>query len=188
MPKGNNHTQARIREAYTASPNRCRHCDEPILPRPGVKLAYTRRQVFCSKSCAAKLNNRADVAPKKLRRPRVCGACGGEFYDKHSNRRLCDPCLESLRLAVPTRTKAEAGHRVIRAHAVTVAKGSGSACQRCGYSFFVDVCHVRPVGDFPSSATVAEINDPANLLKLCPNCHHEFDAGMFSVSDLKCPG
>jgi HNH endonuclease len=41
----------------------------------------------------------------------------------------------------------------------------------------VDVCHVRPVSDFPPSATLGEVNAPENLVALDKRCHWEFDHG-----------
>jgi predicted restriction endonuclease len=82
-------------------------------------------------------------------------------------------------------TKADAGHRVIRAHASMVARKMPNACRRCGYDLFVEVAHIKAVKDFPDSSKVEEINDISNLVKLCPNCHHEFDAGLFRIEEIE---
>src|SRR4051812_17630469 len=126
---GNSYKQIAIRQAYADNPHRCRYCDGPIPPKPGVKLAFTRKQIYCSKSCSAKVNNVANVAPKRKRKPRVCKGCGAESFDKRSDRRLCQSCWESYCNKVKMRTKAEAGRRVIASHAAFVARRPGDKCQ-----------------------------------------------------------
>ena len=54
----------------------------------------------------------------------------------------------------------------------------------CGYTNFVDVAHIKPVRYFPESALLSEINDPKNLLFLCPNHHAEFDGKMLSLEEI----
>jgi predicted restriction endonuclease len=41
----------------------------------------------------------------------------------------------------------------------------------------VNVCHKRPVSDFPDDAKISEINDINNLIGFCKNHHWEFDNG-----------
>jgi len=38
------------------------------------------------------------------------------------------------------------------------------------------------VSDFPDAALIAEINDIANLVALCPNHHWEFDHGVLTLA------
>lgn len=177
---GNNLKQIRIRKAYQENPNRCLECGGPIQAKPGVKLAYTKRQKFCGQSCNTKHQNR--IAPKRKRTPRTCGSCGVAF-DSKNPRKLCPACREAYFNRLASKTKAEVTGREIRNHAISVVRGHKKQCRKCNYDLFVDICHIRPVSDFPESATVAEINDTANLIKLCPNCHHELDAGLISVVD-----
>lgn len=58
------------------------------------------------------------------------------------------------------------------------------ACAKCGYDIYVEVCHKQPVKDFPGSTPLSVINDPNNLMYLCPNHHKEFDRGFISLSDI----
>jgi predicted restriction endonuclease len=55
------------------------------------------------------------------------------------------------------------------------------ACAICGYNQHVEAAHRRPVSDFPDEATVSEINEPANLVYLCPNHHWEHDHGLLTL-------
>lgn len=39
----------------------------------------------------------------------------------------------------------------------------------------IEVCHIRPIADYPPDTLLSVINDTSNLIGLCPNCHWEFD-------------
>jgi predicted restriction endonuclease len=54
-------------------------------------------------------------------------------------------------------------------------------CFICGYDKHVEICHVRAINDFPNDTPVAIVNDLANLVALCPNCHWEFDNGLLTL-------
>jgi len=49
-------------------------------------------------------------------------------------------------------------------------------CQFCKYDKHVEVCHIKPIHSFPEDTLVSVINDPINILILCPNCHWEYDS------------
>jgi hypothetical protein len=53
--------------------------------------------------------------------------------------------------------------------------GGPSACKICGEIREVDICHIKPIGEYDPSALVSEINDPGNLVVLCPLHHRLFD-------------
>lgn len=61
-----------------------------------------------------------------------------------------------------------------------VASGVKKECAICGYSNHIEICHVKSIKNFSDSSFVTEINDPKNLLPLCPNHHWEFDNGLLS--------
>ncbi|MEP7292863.1 MAG: HNH endonuclease [Chloroflexota bacterium] len=54
-------------------------------------------------------------------------------------------------------------------------------CVNCGYDRHAEICHVKPISSFPNDAPVAVINDLANLVALCPNCHWELDHGVLRL-------
>jgi hypothetical protein len=54
-------------------------------------------------------------------------------------------------------------------------------CSNCGYSKHVELCHIRPVSDFPESAKLSEVNAELNNIVLCRNCHWEFDHGLLKM-------
>lgn len=61
------------------------------------------------------------------------------------------------------------------AHKVVDELGRTKKCQECDYDKHVELCHIKNVADFDSSAKVKVINDPDNLIYLCRNHHWEFD-------------
>ena len=48
-------------------------------------------------------------------------------------------------------------------------------CQKCGFSHHSELCHIKAIKDFDDNATLGEINNPSNIVVLCPNCHWLFD-------------
>lgn len=54
-------------------------------------------------------------------------------------------------------------------------------CAICGYDIHVEICHIKSVSSFNSSAKLSEINDINNLIYLCPNHHYEFDNGLVKL-------
>lgn len=57
-------------------------------------------------------------------------------------------------------------------------------CVYCGYDTHYEVCHIRPVSDFPPEALVSDINAMTNLVALCPNHHWELDNGKLQWFDI----
>ncbi|WP_395143290.1 HNH endonuclease [Armatimonas sp.] len=166
----------KIREAYCASPNCCRQCGEAILPKLTERLQEVRRRLFCSRSCANGFQNA--LSPKRSRKDRICKHCGKVSKEGTEDRQLCEECWQAFRVRTEARCKGNVSRRTIYVHAASVIKQRAKYCQRCGYALFVDTCHLRAIKDFPETALLSEINAPENLLYLCPNCHHELDAGL----------
>ena len=79
------------------------------------------------------------------------------------------------------------GRNMIRKHAHNVYYRSGKekCCKVCGYSKYVDVCHVKDVKDFDGDALISEINHIDNLVALCKNHHVEFDNNLMEKEDLE---
>lgn len=113
-----------------------------------------KRKIFCTHSCAATFNNQRKVKKVKEEKPkRIRG---------------------TTRL---TREKGTIHSNNIRTLAREAVKHMVKVCAVCGYDTHVQVCHIKPVKDFPNNATVAEINIMSNLVLLCPNHHWELDNG-----------
>ena len=100
-------------------------------------------------------------------RARTCEACKPPL--------LRDGTLEQAEYAKAHRSSAFSYVRALARRAL-----ESGECAACGYSKHTEVCHIRPIRDFPITALISEVNDPSNLIRLCPNCHWEFDHGLIS--------
>jgi hypothetical protein len=169
--------------AYLAEPHRCLQCNQPILPHKGEKLSETVRRRFCTRSCAASHNNSSAVAPKKKARPRFCVECGTRVATTapEGSRILCPSCSDTLLHHLPNLTRDEASAADLRLHIRQVMADRPRACATCGYSVHVETVHLRPAGDFLQGTSLAEINDPSNLIYLCPNHRWEYEHGLISL-------
>lgn len=159
----------------------CQNCGKP-----------TTNPKFCSVSCSATYTNKAH--PK--RKPTgTCSVCAKPIP---SNRKRCPSCREAQKSAIKDTTigefrekeRSKGRHPSWIHHEVRVLnriwnKGLlSNPCRKCGYSLHVELAHLRPISTFPDSSTLREVNDPSNLVPLCPNCHWELDKGLFKVEDL----
>jgi len=72
----------------------------------------------------------------------------------------------------------------IRVNARKVMKDNNikRECVVCGYSNFLEVCHLKAIADFLPTQFVHEVNSLSNLAFLCPNHHKELDRGMLPLS------
>lgn len=134
----------------------------------------TNNPKFCSKSCAAKLNNKT---PKRKRKINYCKTCKKECG---SRRTYCDICFlpEDLTLkeAIYKNHHRSSAYARIRSRARNTQKAKLiKNCEKCGYDKHVEVCHIKPISKFPMTTRISKINDDNNLLILCPNCHWEYD-------------
>lgn len=47
----------------------------------------------------------------------------------------------------------------------------------------MELCHIISQFEFPLNASIEEINNPDNLITLCPNHHKELDLGLLPDED-----
>lgn len=149
--------------------NKCNHCQEE-----------TNNPKYCSKSCAAKENNKV---PKRKRKEYYCKNCNIPIKYR---RTVCDDCNPLLvdwsRITLGEtqgRRKYQQNSR-IRNLARRQYNGP-KLCYCCGYDKHYEICHIKPISSFELTATIAEINDDSNLIALCPNCHWELDNGLLDL-------
>ena len=143
------------------------------------------KAIYCSKSCAAKINNKK--YPKRRKINKKCKKCDEPIYK--SGRTFCsfhteewknrtkfitlDLCqskesLKNLHISsknVHTRGLGRTQHKEL------IKK----PCFICGYDKHVELCHIKPISEFPPETLVSEVNDISNVVQLCRNCHWEFD-------------
>lgn len=156
---------------------------------------------YCSKSCAATINN--SKHPKHLPKPRICRSCSSGYVNTggHTSPYNCVECTEKVKQSSERNKIKTLGE--IRASMPSTQKGHGRLaavvrgynrswnadivglpCQRCGYAEHTELCHKKAIASFPMSATLGEVNARDNLLVLCPNHHWEFDNGVLLEEDI----
>lgn len=138
---------------------------------------------FCSRSCAAKYNNKK--FPKRKRRICYCKSCGCVVPYRRTTCDECNPQIVdwtkiTLKDVLYTTHQASNRYTRIRDNAQSIFRNSGKLqqCSNCGYSSHYHVCHIKPIHLYSLDTFVSEINSIDNLIALCPNCHWEFDNGL----------
>ncbi len=148
-------------------------------------VTETTNPKFCSSSCAARYNNR--VFPKCKKQQYFCIICGSETRYRRSYCVDCDPTkpkdfsdVTIREIRSRARYQANAWIRKLARRAY-LGSEKPKHCSRCGYSKHIEICHVRPIQDFPADTPMSKVNELDNLIALCPNCHWELDHGLLSL-------
>ena len=151
----------------------------------------TKNAKYCSKSCAAKINNK--LTPKRS----VSGKCKKCGKGITASRSYCKPCFKTAFLVDPTTTtygelvgkRNYQKHSRIRdlARKFYAKSDKPKQCINCGYDKHYEVCHIKALKDHKDIDLLSDINDLTNLIALCPNCHWEFDKGLLSIDTLVHP-
>jgi hypothetical protein len=164
--KANEISRKNAIEKYYANPKHCLFCGKMMqIQLDGIKigrqLGEIRRKKFCDHHCAALYTN-----PKRKKL----------IIEKEKWRPVLDIVTKEILLSGRGLFHTKVA---ITAHAKRVIKNADiiKQCAVCGYNKSVEVCHKIPIFKFPSTATIAEINSPSNLIYLCRNHHWEMDHG-----------
>ncbi len=148
---------------------KCRHCGQK-----------TTNPIFCSRSCAASFNNKK--VPRKTKHLKYCKHCEKQIFGRRTTCDRCNPSYVDWSKVTLSEVKQKATFQYsarVRQLARKNYRQSDNpkACLICGYDKHVEVCHKRPINEFPDDTYISEINDPNNLIALCPTHHWELDHG-----------
>lgn len=153
---------------------KCKHCNQ-----------ITTNPAFCSRSCAASYNNCKFPKKSKSLKLRFCKHCNISVLGR---RTTCDACNPSY-VDWSCLTLAELRAKALYQHSARIRQIARNTYRRsdrpkhciiCGYDNHYEVCHKRPIQDFPNNTPIAQINEIDNLVALCPNHHWEFDNGLLT--------
>ena len=171
----------------------CYECVPYITLSEKIKKAQTG--IYnCSSSCAAKINNKNF---KKRTFTNKCGHDGCETYISIGSS-YCKKCFIKITKIKDIgentlglhylRGKGSNRHAGIRDHARRVYKKSGEpkCCYVCGYSIYIEICHIKSISSFPMETLIQDVNDIKNLVALCPNHHKELDKGLIKLEKYSC--
>lgn len=148
----------------------CLHCSVEFVEKSNKK--------FCSSRC----QNIHGQKVWQSKHKKYCPSCNSVKIRAQSN--MCSKCSKLNRFLPDMTIKEsvyELHHRssafaLIRTRARSVAlKLNKSSCEKCGYNLHVEVCHIKAISEFPEDTMISVVNDPSNLIILCPNCRWEFD-------------
>jgi hypothetical protein len=156
----------------------------------------TQNPKFCSKSCSSIVTNKLHKKRKPVNKEK-CVDCLAEYFVKDNRRVRCQTCFENWRKRSDNLTLNELEKRnlesgihpswlrsELRSHCRRMNRHREMACQICGYSNHVEMCHIKPVSKFDKNVPFSIINSPENILILCPNHHWEFDSGIISIESI----
>lgn len=134
---------------------------------------------YCSRSCAATINNKV---PKRVKIERAC-LCGNKVW-RGSTSNLCKDCRNNSRMEVSLgelrkkSVKVSQVYNTLRQMSRKVAISLKiNSCEVCGYSKHVEVCHINALSELPDSTSIREAVSRSNFYVLCRNHHWEFDHG-----------
>jgi len=145
----------------------------------------TSNAKFCSRSCAAKLNN--SLHPKRVTK-KLCIVCGlrvkswrhsrcEAHWAEYKESKYRDRPLKDYYSKLSVSGKHPSWRNShIRAFARSWNKSlTKMPCAACGYSKHVEICHKVPLSSFPIDTPLSVVNSSDNVVQLCRNCHWEFD-------------
>lgn len=160
-------------------------------PQCGIE---TTKPYFCSQSCATTHSNLNHPKRYEERRAnkiiRLCKYCGIELEGR---RTTCTECNHNkvewndiMLSEVEGKAKYQIHAQVRRIARYNYKKSNRPQyCINCGYNKHYEVCHIRPITDFPLDTTISTVNDLSNLVALCPNCHWELDHNHLSIEEIR---
>lgn len=163
--------------------NNCNHCGNS-----------TSNNKFCSRSCAAKETNKV---PKRVLQ-RKCTHC--DSLVKNYRTTLCEVHFEEytknkrdlIFLTIEDYTQRDSIKKLHTsskfAHIRALCRSWNKdmlllPCHVCGYTKHVELAHIKSLSSYPPTATLEEVNNPNNVIQLCPNCHWEYDNNKISLPD-----
>lgn len=145
-----------------------------------MKCLFCGKEIGNKKYCSKKCHN----SNRKNIKNKSCELCGEPTvcYSKYCSN--CSPVLnpKSLQITLGKYKEDHKGNKantysLIRYHARKVTKNREQKCAICGWSEYVEVCHIKDIKNFNDDTIIADINADDNLILLCPNCHWELDNG-----------
>lgn len=176
----------------------CKNCSKCFNKQPSqIKKSPNH---YCSKSCAASINNLGKQRNKSI--SLQCVECSTSFYrnKNHRSRNRCPDCSLSDEQRIAKSKNMTLGeyqdkqsvkgkhpswtNSHVRNFVRYWNKNLEKVCQVCGYSKHTEYAHIKPITSFSKETTLGTINSPDNILILCRNCHWEFDHSHIKLEDI----
>jgi len=190
------------KKEYNLNPNKCLFCKRDILVEESVKakLADIKIKKFCSRSCAARYNNKKFpkrsifLGDGKYKLKGIC-SCGNK-KDYESD--LCHSCymIKKYKDAKSKPLKyffskgnARIKYGTIRKWAALIIEKEGilktcAVCKNKEFDSVVEVAHLKGIASFPEETLMGEVNNLDNLVYLCPSHHKLYDKGFMDKENI----
>jgi hypothetical protein len=134
---------------------------------------YLYLKSYCKQCCNNNKKNEYNYqkdechcGAKKTKKSKCCKKCRSIEQTKYET-------IGDLRKHFIKKYGPAYAYNVVRERARKLNKET--KCQKCGYDKHVEVCHIKPISSFSDDTVIETVNQPENILILCPNCHWEFD-------------
>lgn len=181
----------------------CKTCNKEFNKIPSEIKKFPNH--FCSRSCAAKNNNKGKQRNKAT--IRICNSCGGEFKreKKHRSDRYCQECTRGYstiqefhseqlksctigeyrnKLSVKNKHPSWTHSHIRQFNRSWNIEMTSRPCAHCGYDKHVELCHAKEISSFDDNALLSEVNSSDNVIQLCRNCHWETHNGFLDIYQL----
>jgi hypothetical protein len=145
----------------------------------------TNNPKFCSKSCAAKHNNKLYPKRKTSKTCLVCGEpvlsyrhnrCAKHWQEYKENKHKNKTIGEYRKYTSVLGKHPSWLHAHVRLFARSWLKHlTKLPCAHCGYVKHVELAHIKDIASFEDDTLLSVVNSEDNVKPLCPNCHWEFD-------------
>jgi hypothetical protein len=168
----------------------CANCNKECVKSSSQIRKAKHGKNYCSSSCAAISNNKITTEFKK-KKTKICKNCPNLVFSNYSYCQECWKILGSIDNLTLFHVSGEicmdaTRYSPIRARCRRVYEKSErpKCCLNCGYDKHYEVCHIKPISEFPLESLISEINSRENTVALCPNCHWEFDHGFIKKEEI----
>jgi hypothetical protein len=175
---------------------KCNTCNVEF-DKPDYQMKKTK-QNFCTRRCSnIKSNENRWKNHITIKEKYKCDVCG-KRRDYRTKHKMCELCYSvqqrnKNKLITIGEIKRKHNERIngkwysaeIRNYARTWNSDLiNTPCQKCKYDTHSELCHIKAIKDFDDKSILGDINDPKNIVVLCPNHHWEFDNGTLKISDI----
>lgn len=161
----------------------CNYCKKTTLKKKSIVKKSKSNLRYCNRICLAQSKIKVKSMCKK--QSKSCSICNTNISGKN---KYCELCKSQKIPSSYNCTKKEmfdkcknwqSARTQIRKHAKLIFNNyiKTNKCSICNYSKHIEICHIKPVKDFSDNCLLSQINNPNNLVALCPNHHWEFDNG-----------
>lgn len=184
---------------YYENPVICKNCGKIIEVPDGVNPSEIRRKQFCNHTCAATYNNKTRILKKNINKEGLfikkstCPICGNT---KTYKALYCQNCSCKEKRLVPNKTLGDyiSGHKYLSSKCQEIRRdakrsleesGREKVCAYCKNHEFdkiLEIHHIKGILQFSEDTLIKEINDPTNLVYLCPNHHAMVEKGLIDLN------